>query len=398
MKADSSMCVVCKGSRRLCGLARCPILEKMSAQAQVGAKLSENIFGPSPPNVFVGWGGYPDVWWGPMVSVEDVPNADNPAKWYGLPLSNIVSFRSNIIRSRTRQGVRERTRLLEKAQDAILSVSPVDMEVSFKDKPKMGVTFSPVTQPMGPVGTLKDFRVCSNPVIPRRVDELAEEKFKATEAIGILNDSGFDVYYSVKLLSAGILGKSRRMVPTRWSITAIDDIVAKKLMDELRELSHLQSYEVYSSQYLENHYEILLMPGAWEFENFEAWSPKTIWTEGAKRAVVSGEYEPNYGRKTYAVSQGGGYYASRIAVAEHLKSLGRQARAVVFREIYEGYMVPVGVWQVRENVRNAFKNGAKRFSTLEEALVHVGSRLRTPMREYMSKSRIIGQSRLAEFA
>ncbi|MFN3527624.1 MAG: hypothetical protein ACK4YO_00800, partial [Candidatus Altarchaeaceae archaeon] len=69
---------------------------------------------------------------------------------------------------------------------------------------------------------------------------------------------------------------------------------------------------------------------------------------------------------------------------------------IVFREIYEGYIMPVGVWEVRENVRNAFKNKPKKFNTIDEALQDIQKRLKIPIKEYLKRSDLLRQRRLME--
>ena len=59
--------------------------------------------------------------------------------------------------------------------------------------------------------------------------------------------------------------------------------------------------------------------------------------------------------------------------------------------------MPVGVWEVRENVRHAFMNPAKKFDTLKEALADINTRLMIPVEEYVKKSEILRQRRLSEF-
>ena len=103
------------------------------------------------------------------------------------------------------------------------------------------------------------------------------------------------------------------------------------------------------------------------------------------------------GRKKYAFSQSGGYYASRLGVVEGLNNMRKQARVVCFREIYEGYTVPMGVWVVRESVRNAMSQKPKKFNTLNEALIDINCRLRVSIREYMKKSMSFRQRKLGEF-
>ena len=38
-----------------------------------------------------------------------------------------------------------------------------------------------------------------------------------------------------------------------------------------------------------------------------------------------------------------------------MKLLGRQASALILREVHEGYTMPVGVWNVREHVRETLE-------------------------------------------
>lgn len=109
------------------------------------------------------------------------------------------------------------------------------------------------------------------------------------------------------------------------------------------------------------------------------------------------EYEPYEGRTTYALREGGGYYAGRIAVKEALHRMKRQAKAIIFREIYEGYIMPVGVWEVRENVRAALRKRPKRFGTLKDALEDMGTRLRIQIQEYINKSELLKQRRINEY-
>ncbi len=397
MKPDYSLCVRCKGSRRLCGLAFCPHLQKMSYQLAAAPEMKQEVFGPSPPNVFVGHYNYPSVNWGPMVSLGQ--NSDTPSDWYGLDYGEVIKQRSLLVRGSRPVNVKTRERTVLEAQDAVMSLKSVDMEVRFARKPVFNMSFSSVLQPMGAVAPLLDMKIADNPVIPRKVDSVVGEGLRAEDAIAELTRKGYENYYLMKLLTAGILGKpaDRKLVPTRWGITATDDMLAKRMMEKIRDYRELGEFLVYSNEYLHNHFEILLMPGAWEYEGFEAWTPGTVWTQGANAYKVVEEREPFHGRTKYAEGQGGGYYAARYGVCEGLDSMKKQARAVVFREIYEGYMLPMGVWVIRETVKKAFENGPDRFATKEEALAEISSRLRVPMKTYLSESFMLRQGRLTDF-
>ena len=394
------LCLTCKGGRLLCGRPSCPLLSKISVQSPIESKLKESMFGPS-PSIFVGWSGYPHVSVGPMTSVEhgDAALLDDPGRWYGLDFSEIIRFRSMLVRSKARQGVRERTTLVEKAQELALSVKPVDTEVLFHSRPKYSLSFSPISQPMGPSANLKDFDIAENPKIPRKVDSLVNDEVTASDAAFTLYKSGYDVYYLTRVLSSGAMGfeERKKLVPTRWSITAVDDIVGKRIINEIKNYPEISDYTVYHNTYLENHFEILLIPIQWEFEQFEAWAPDTLWTMAYKDYAINQESERYRGRRDYALKEGGGYYAGRIGVLEGLAKLRRQACAIIFREIYEGYVVPVGVWEVRENVRKAFENPPRKFDTLNAALADISTRLKVPMEEYVRRSEILSQRRIDEF-
>ena len=140
-----------------------------------------------------------------------------------------------------------------------------------------------------------------------------------------------------------------------------------------------------------------MMPGSWEFENFEAWAPGSMWAQNMKRTEIIDEYESFKGRKKYADKEGGGYYASRIACVEGLKRMRRQARVVVFREIYEGYVIPLGVFVVRETARSAYKKKPVKFSSKDEALKYIDSKLRLPINDYMKKSKILQRIKITDF-
>ena len=399
----TDLCLVCKGSRLLCGRTYCPLIRRVSLMAgpHIKEKLSQDMFGPSPPSIFVGRYGYPNVFVGPMSAIDsDNPGLlDNPSSWYGRDFDEIIRMRLNLVRSEKVEHISSRSRTVLDSQELALSLKPADVEIEFKNKPSFALSFNSMTQPMGPRGELKRFEIAENIHIPRAVEKVTNDEIRAVEGVSTLFDKGYDVYYLTKVLSSGALGlnKNRRMVPTRWSITAVDDIIAKDLMKDIRTFPSINEFRIYSNTYLDNHFEILLMPGAWEFENFEAWAPKTLWTLTQKKPVIQLEGEPHEGRTKYAEKEGGGYYAARLGVVEALHNMHRQARVVSFREVHEGYVMPVGVWEVRENVRRAMKKKPMKFATREEALAHIAKQLRIDLREYIRMSSILRQRRLSEF-
>src|ERR1035441_2492825 len=65
---NDSLCILCKGARALCGKTRCPIMVKVNYFLKsVPLITTEDINGMSPPSVFIGRIGYPNVYAGPLV-------------------------------------------------------------------------------------------------------------------------------------------------------------------------------------------------------------------------------------------------------------------------------------------------------------------------------------------
>jgi len=412
----ASLCDYCKRSGRVW----CPHNAALEIKARLQRNFKQEMIGPTPPSLFVGHNFYPNVYWGPMVSAESEETVDDPAQMYGMHLQQIIENRASLVRGMKRGGVKQGGRMLSEAQTAIMSIKPVDAETRFSKTPVFSMELDEVAHPVGASAPIEKFTLADNPVVPKKVDELHEEGVKAQQAIRELLLSGFDVHYLTKLLTSGILGKKedRKLVPTKWAITATDDMAGKRFMESLRDYREISQPLVYSNTYLDNHFEILLLPGNWEYEQFEtALTPElellhkkrqsasalkyssAAWADWKYdgRVNISEEHEPFFGRTAYAESQGGGYYAARFGVCEALYKMNRQARAIVFREIGTGYDVPVGVWEVRENVRHAFLSQPEKFDTREQALSHLSEKLAVPLKEYMKRSKVLLQRRLNEF-
>ncbi len=400
MVSTARLCITCKGARGMCGNSPCPLMGRFSVRPKIEHAIKEDFFGPA-TSVFIGRHNYPNVFAGPLAPMtgDNLNVIDNPSKWFGTAYSDLVEMRSTLMRTKDATNIFSRERTVLDMQEIALSSKAPDIEMMLKGKPVYRVSFSDVNQPMGPTASLRKLSIAGNVKVGKRVDRIVSDELTATESSVALYDSGQDVYKISTILSSGALGMGtrRKLVPTRWSITASHDMVAKKLISEIKDFPSVNEFLVFSSEYLDNHYEVLLIPGEWEFENFEAWAPGTPWSMGAKETEVIEEHEPYTGRKKYAELQGGGYYASRLGVAEGLKKLRRQARVIVFREVHEGYVVPLGVWQVLENVRNAFSEKPERFSTKEEALSKVGTRLRLQMGEYVKKSAMLRRRTVGDF-
>ena len=59
----------------------------------------------------------------------------------------------------------------------------------------------------------------------------------------------------------------------------------------------------------------------------------------------------------------GAYFAARLSVAEQLSKRRRKAAALILREINSDYVMPEGVWQIREGIREALKKENRQFES-----------------------------------
>ncbi len=197
-----------------------------------------------------------------------------------------------------------------------------------------------------------------NPKIKNVVEKTVSDiDMKANEGLKKLYRKGIDENFLTKLLSIGLLGvkKNRKLVPTRWSITATDDILGKEMLKEIRDYQEID-FQAYFDGYLGNYYLVLFFPGVWGFELYEMQVPLKVnpWSKTGK--FYAYDYEGFDGRKNYAEETAGGYYACRLGIIEKLRELRRQGYVLVFRFITEEDKYPLGVWVCREATRISLKN------------------------------------------
>ena len=406
--SQDSLCVICKGSRMLCGKTRCPIMVKANYfMKSVPLMNNEDIAGMSPPSVFIGRIGYPNVYAGPLVPpvMEDTSIYDLPEQWFGKSIDEIVGFRSLLVRGKHRVNVTNvlnAGKILDATRELALADSSVDMELNLTKKPRGSIFMDDDVQPFGPSAPIRDLHVGN-----ARFDQHIEKAYydtdlKSTNAVQELYGRGVLVTKIQKAFSVGAFGieKNRRLVPTRWSITAVDDILSKNLREQVKTFPEINEYRVYESIYMDNVFEILMIPAQYSYESMEAWYPGTVWNPAGKNIAIFSDWEGNHGRKTYA-SIGGCYYSARLATCEQLVKERRQATVIVLREARPGYIMPIGVWQVRENVRNAMRQKPYMFKSLAESLQFIGGRFEIPLGRWIRQSellkRALFQKKMSDF-
>lgn len=385
----------------LCGKKVCPILIKAKTYLDLEKIKGTDIAGSAPPAVFIGSWGYPKVIAGPMIPPVsgDTMQMDSE-EWLGLTFDDILKNRFQLIRSKTVMDIHSASSpegTLEKIQEMVLSEKPVDTEAEFEKKPDTRVAFSMREAPSGPSADLKDFKVIDNPSVPRKVDKVTSDTdYKAAPGVVELFESGINQRQITRLFSVGLLGQkdNRRLVPTAWSITAVDDIAGKGLLERVKYYPTINEYMVFGAEGLANNVRILLTPTPWMFENLE------LWHMSAPNYRVDADFEFYDGRTTYASNTAGAYYAARLPVLEYLDNNRRQAGAIAFLEVKNDW-IPLGVWRFRELAREAMSAPPQTFDTLEKAINSLSSQIYSPMQAWLNSSTLYKhmreQKRLCDF-
>ena len=317
------------------------------------------------PSVFIGSYGYPKVVGGPLM----INDSDNPLDWVqrGLSIDDIVSIRSRTIRGGKEMEVYAPA--IDKVQEIALSSKPLDVEVAFTKPIQFDLSFDGDVTPTGLSGEMKKLDVIDNASVSRVVDACTSDTdLRSTEAARILFENGTDVYKITNLLSAGLLGlgRNRRAVPTRWAITATDDMLCASYKKEVVRYPALSEFEVYSASLHGNTLCFILIPANdWRFEMLERWQKHSLWADEEESVIV--DNESGMTKRNYSPI-GGAYYAARLAVLEHLKNAGRCARVICVRDISGEYWAPLGVWVIREAAHKALSERPMKAGTLTDAV------------------------------
>lgn len=365
--------------------------------------VGKEMTGSSPPSVFIGSWNYPDVYAGPMIAPihGDTAIMDRPEEWISgnCRQEEIIGYRMNLVRGkRMTHACDLDNRFVEKLQEIVLSDGSIESEAAFESTPA-GHSFSEEHTPFGPSAPLERFEIEE-----KRWNHSLEKVFYDTDltarnAVLDLYQNGLLFSSIQKAFSAGTMGRggNRRLVPTRWSITACDTMIGDRLLSEVKKCPVIDTWKLHEFSSLHNRYAVLLMPTGWQYE----WTEAFLHILGNEELVFS-DHEGFRGKTGYS-PLGGCYYSCKMAVLEALAQQHRQAGAIILREALPGY-VPMGVFNVRENVRSAMREPATEFEDIRSALTYLSGRFTLPVQRFITETTLLResirqrQSRLSDFA
>ncbi len=343
---------------------------------------SDFISGTSPPSIFVGSYNYPKVSVGPMVPPihGDTSLLDSPEKWAGKSLEEIVNFRLNLVRGIQKISVNATEgRYIENLQEVAMSSKPIDSDLEFH-KSVSSISLDGESAPFGPIGEIKSAKFSSSSSTKSIEKIFYDKDLKSKDAILNLYNSGIDVSRIQKCFSIGMLGQERKLVPTKWSITATDDIISKSLAEEILNYRLIDSCKVFSYEHLGNFFSVVLFPHRWIYEMIEAWYSNGILGFGSDHEDARGLGHPP------AIA--GAYFAAKLAIVEYLSKNKIQSGAIILREIRPEYAIPVGVWQVREGIRAAMKKKPFIADNFDHAITLASKMMSVSKSEWLSHGEI----------
>ncbi len=345
---------------------------------------SNHVDGSTPPSVFVGTYGYPKVMVGPMLPPihGDTMILDSPEKWVGKSLEDIVNYRLSLIRGIKPIRIEDvGQKYIENLQVMSMSERSTDAEMEFVKSASPVVSIDGESPIFGPIGEIKSAKFSSSSSDKNIQRSFHDKDLLAQDAVVELYNRGIEISRIQKCFSIGMFGKNRKLVPTRWSITATDDIVSKSLVGKIVEYDIIDTSLVFSYNHLGNFFCVIMFPSRWMFEMQEAWHDE----QG--NVGFGSDFEDISGLKHYPETAGA-HFASRLAVSEYLTQNKTQAAVMVLREIRPEYAVPVGVWQVREGVRMALKQNPIQVSNFQEGIDIACKGLSIGKIEWLSHSKL----------
>lgn len=346
---------------------------------------SDSVSGSSPPSVFVGSYGYPKVGVGPMVPPihGDTSLLDAPERWLGKSLEEIVNFRLRLVRGTQNVSVSNpQGRYIENLQELAMSTNTPDSDIAFYKNTVPTISIDGESAPFGPIGEIKSAKFSGMSTSKNIEKTYYDWDLKAEDAVLQLYNSGIEISKIQKCFSIGMFGKNRKLVPTRWSIMATDDIISKSLVSEILDYSQIDSYLVFTHEHLGNMFSVLLFPHRWIFEMEEAWHTD-------KDQIGFGADAEDANGLDHYPSIAGAYFAAKLGIAEYLSRKKRQAGILVLREIRPDYAIPVGVWQVREAIRAAMNKIPTLVDTLDQGIELACKNMSISKNEWLAKGTIL---------
>ncbi len=322
-------------------------------------KLTNEIEG-YPSGVIIGHKNYPNL------KVHSISNSNidssffKTAKIIKLDYSKIIDLKSkNILGTTSNIKIQDiNSRITNELRDIYKSKKLVDFSSKFEKELKFDkIIINKVAGIIGSHNELKSLTANSNISTSKQIEKNITTDIKATQAVINLYEKGINESQIINLLAMGSFGINfnKKLVPTKWAISAYDQILEKYLFKELKQNKLIENYEVYEFNDKGNYFLIILFP---EFISGETYECMSNW--------IGSDYFNNENKLDKEKPQiSGAFYSNKLAIFEHLRKRKKQASFLSIRLIVD-YDIPLGVVFVRECVRQAMLNRLFKTSNINE--------------------------------
>ena len=266
---------------------------------------------------------------------------------------NVLGSTNSLYVKKPKERIIEELSSIYKSKNITQFSSEFDKEVRFTK-----VLSNKVAGIMGSKNNLVKLESTENTSTSAQIEKYTQEDVKSKEAIISLYEKGINEHQIINILALGGFGIdiNKKLVPTRWAISAYDQTIEKHLHKKLLGYSIINQYEVYRYSDKGNHFYVILLPETFSGEVVEAWD-----------SIIERDYvgvDNKLHKKEPETA--GGFWATKCGVHEFLHKRKKQAAYISLRYIKD-YEIPLGVVFVRECVREALSKGPEfKSSNLDE--------------------------------
>lgn len=292
----------------------------------------------------------------PQLKIHNISNEEKENSFFNTgdivkrDYSQVIKLKAkNILGSTEQTHIRKNnTKITEELRDIYKSKKPIEFTSAFEDELKFNKVYANrISGIIGSKNPLKSISANSNTSTSTSIEKYTAEDIKSREAIINLYEKGINEHQIINLLATGSFGINinRKLVPTRWAISAYDQTIEKHIHKKIIKNRPIEKIEIYTAKDKGNEFLIILIPDTFKAQVIEKFSG------GLEMDYV--DFDNKLHKKEPETA--GGFYATKIAVFEHLQERKKQASIISIRVI-EDYDIPLGVVFVRETVRVAMKN------------------------------------------
>lgn len=272
----------------------------------------------------------------------------------------------NILGSTQNTHIRKTTdRINQEIVDIYKSKKEIEFNSTFEHELKFDkILTNKMSGIMGSKNELQSLEATQNTKTSKQIEKYSTNDAKAKEAIIKLYEKGKNEQQIIHLLALGAFGVNinKKLVPSKWAITAYDRTIEHHLYKQIIKYNPINQYEVYYYQNKSDTHVNILLPDHYTGTHTEDWanSHSSEWD-----GFNTDHYNHENKLPTINPLNAGGYYATKIALNEHLDKRKKQASAIMIR-IIRDYDVPLGVVFVRECVRESFNKQIFKTTSFKE--------------------------------